>query len=168
MLQNCPSLHTNPQLLSLRGSPSGCEAGCSGLNYQPQGVNVLYLTPPDGPLSAPQLPQSPPPEILRKKLNYYHPLSPEDHPLATAHGRSLPPTPKKPATDGANLGIQPHQPTRACRTWSLSAQPREPPRRMPTHQPPRLLTDSCGARVLKMRKPVRAEQVAPPALACGC
>ena len=61
-----------------------------------------------------------------------------------------------------------HHQQKPCYRFPLSAQPREPPRRMPTHQPPRLLTDSCGARVLKMRKPVRAEQVAPPALACGC
>ena len=45
---------------------------------------------------------------------------------------------------------------------------REPPRRMPTHQPPRVLTDSSGVCVVRMRKPVRAEQVAPPALVCGC
>jgi len=42
---------------------------------------------------------------------------------------------------------------------------REPPRRMPTHQPPRVLTDSSGVCVVRMRKPVQAEQVAPPALA---
>ena len=42
-----------------------------------------------------------------------------------------------------------HHQQKPCYRFPLSAQPREPPRRMPTHQPPRLLTDSSQNRTHK-------------------